>query len=432
MTPAQAARTGNAYSTALANQLNQGVPMSEAMARAEQVFTAEANFPSPESPQEAAVKNLAAGGNDVANQLTSLANAQTSSGSAAFDQALSSALARGMSFGEAVSVAQAAVQQADAMVKADSSPQSMLSNSSAVGRLANTSASFQRTLSSLMTRGYTLEQAMQRATQVAGDDAAAAAADARSPSVGLASGNFTALEGHETEGSFGKVLSSALARGIPVDEAITRVAQIEAEEQRAVAADARSPVAGFASGRTVPEKSSATFDRAVANAIARGETPDQALASAQRVTASEATVKPTVESALASGDKVESMLVGENSSRTYRMVLGNSLARGMPVAQAIALAKRAESANSFHYALPSGLAKKVAGNKTNMNVTTIDGKQLPAWLRFNAASGEFVSPEVPSGALPMPVMLHIGSKEYRIEISESASRGNIGQLSAAL
>jgi hypothetical protein len=308
----------------------------------------------------------------------------------------------------------------------------MLANSSAVGRLSNTSEGFQKTLSSLMTRGFTLEEAMQRASQLSGNDAAAVAADARSPSFALASGNFTVLEGHATNGSFGKALSSALARGIPVAEAITRVTQMEANEQRAAAADARNPVAGFSSGLTIPEKTSGTFDRAVANAISRGETPNQALVSAQRVTASEKMAKPTMAGALASGDKVELMLLGEGSTRTYRMVLGNSLARGMPVAQAIALAKHAENANAFHFPLPSILAKKVAGNQKGVSITTTGGKPLPAWMKFNARSGEFFALEVPSGALPMPVMIHIGSREYRMEISEGTLRRDVRQQHAAL
>ncbi len=426
MSPEQAERTGNAYSAALVKQINQGVPMNEAIAQAEQVFTATESFPPPKSIQEVAVKNLAAGGNDVARQLTSLANAETSSGSAAFDQALSSSLAKGMSFTDAVKVAQDAVQVADAMARADSSPQSMLANSSAIGRLGNTSATFQKTLSSLMTRGYTLEEAMQRATQLAGNEAASAAADARSPSYALASGNFKALEGHATDGNFGKALSSALARGVPIDEAVVMVTKLEAQELRAIAADARSPVAGFSSGRIVTEKSNATFDRALSNAISRGEKPDQALVSAQRASASETRVKPTIATALASGHKVESLLIGENTSRTYRMVLGNSLARGLPAAQAIALARRAENANAFHYPLTSALARKMNGGAGS--ITMAGGKPLPGWLQFNPKSGEFVAFEVPPGALPMPVVIRVGKQEYKIDISEGGLRGNNKQF----
>ena len=347
MDATQAKQAGNTYNAALVKQLSKGLPMSEAVAKAEAVFKAEAGFPKPKSPQEAAVKNLAAGGNDVAKQLTTLAKAGTSAGSAALDKSLASSLAKGMSFADAVKTAQAAVRQADVLAKADNTPQSGLASGSAAAKvLANRSAVSQTALSGLLAKGVPLDQAMQRADQIAVGAAGAAQADARNPASSVASGNLSALPGRSAGGGSDNVLAAALAKGLPMDVAIKQAQQTSANEQKAIEVDARNPTTGFSSGRSVPAATDPAFDRALTNAIARGQTPDQALASANLATTRLAPAKPTPTSALASGQNVATVLLGGGTSRAYTNALGNALARGVPVEQAMALAKRIEQASA--------------------------------------------------------------------------------------
>jgi len=391
--------------------------MSEAVKHAEQVFLAEAAFPVPKSPQEAAARNLAAAGANVATQLSVLSQAKTSSASAAFDKALAVSLAKGMSFADAVNAAQVAAQMTDALAKADSSPQGALANGKA--ELENRSSAYQKALGDLLAMGYTLEQAMQRAGQIAAADAAAEQADARNPASSLASGKLTALP---EAGSNDAALGVALARGLPLDEALERAQQIDAAEQRAIAADQRNPEAGLSSGRSVPPAGDAVFDQAFASAIGRGETPAQALASAQRATARIAAVKPTAASALASGENVDALLLSEGSSRTYRTVLGNALSLGWPLDKAIALAKRAEQANAFRYPLPAKLAQKLQRNSAALNIAMPDGNPLPSWLHFSPQAKAFISYEVPDGALPVKALMRVGKLSYAIDITDGDVR----------
>jgi len=427
LSPVQAERAGNAYSAAVVKQLSKGASMDDAIAHAEQVFKVVANFPAPSSPEVAALKNLAAGGNSnsTASQLTAVADTKTAAGSVAFNNVVTSNLAKGVSMAQAIQAAQTAVRQVDAMANADHSPQSALaSGKDGSGQLANRSAGFQKALGEMMAKGYSPEKGMQRATQIAEGEAAAIRADAKNPAVSLASGKLAALPDSTASGNSDKGIAAALARGLPIGEALVRAQQIEAAEQRAVEADARNPTAVFSNGNAVsaaaPATNSAEFDRAVSRAIARGETPDKALASAQLATARISAVKPTTASALASGENVDSMLISPGSSRTYRTVLGNALARGIPVEKAIALAKIAEEKNAFHTRLPDSVPQKITLAAGNLSITTANGKPLPAWLRFSPESREFIANEVPDGALPMQVVMHIGSQNYVVDISEGA------------
>jgi len=321
--------------------------MSEAVAKAEAVFKAEAGFPAPKSPQASAARNLAAGGDNVAKQITTLAKAATPAGSAAFDKSLASSIAKGASYADAVKTAQAAVRQADVLAKADSSPQSMIANGSAGTKvLANRSASSQTALSGLLAKGIPLDQAIKRADQIAVGEASVAKAEARNPANTMATGSVSALPAGTAAGGFDKGLTAALAKGLPMDLAVKQAQQTGATEQRAIEVDARNPTSGFSSGRAVPAAADPAFDRALTNAIARGQTPDQALASAGAAATKLAAVKPSAASALASGQNVATMLVGAGSSRSYTNALGNALARGVPIEQAIALAKRTEQANA--------------------------------------------------------------------------------------
>ncbi|TRZ68006.1 MAG: hypothetical protein D4S02_04330 [Rhodocyclaceae bacterium] len=346
MDATQAKQAGNAYNAVLVKQLSKGLPMSEAVAKAEAVFKAEAGFPAPKSPQASAARNLAAGGDNVAKQLTTLAKAATPAGSAAFDKSLASSIAKGASYADAVKTAQAAVRQADVLAKADSSPQSMIANGSAASKnLTNRSASSQTALSGLLAKGIPLDQAIKRADQIAVGEASVAKAEARNPATSMATGNVSALPS-AAAGNFDKALTASLAKGLPMDLAVKQAQQTGATEQRAIEVDARNPTIGFSSGRSVPAAADPAYDRALTNAIARGQTPDQALASAGAAATKLAPIKPTVASALASGQNVATMLVGAGSSRSYTNALGNALARGVPIEQAIALAKRTEQANA--------------------------------------------------------------------------------------
>jgi len=58
---------------------------------------------------------------------------------------------------------------------------------------------------------------------------------------------------------------------------------------------------------------------------------------------------------------------------------------------------------------------------TNVKVTLADGSPLPAWLSFNAESGQFTASAVPDQAFPIQVKLQSNGKEVVVVISERQS-----------
>jgi hypothetical protein len=72
----------------------------------------------------------------------------------------------------------------------------------------------------------------------------------------------------------------------------------------------------------------------------------------------------------------------------------------------------------FRFALPKGLMA-LAG-EASVEVTTLSGKPLPAWLRFDAASGGFSVAGVPARALPQQLRVGLGSHSVVLTVSEGA------------
>jgi filamentous hemagglutinin family protein len=421
LAPEQATQTGKQFNQVLVQQLARGVPMAEAVVAAERVFQAESGFPPPKSPQEAAIKTLASSGFDVDAKLNSLANTKTAAGASAFDKALSVALQKGMGFDAAVRTAQQAGQQTDQMVQVERTPINALASGNAASeQFGDTSSEFQKTLSAMLAKGMPLAQATQKANAASRDSALAARSDRGSPKSGLASGDLSMLDGRDVEGPFGKVLSTALAKGIPVSEAMSRANQADAMEQRANQADARSELTGFAGGRGAVPKVNPDFDRALSNAINRGASPERALAIAkQSVNAMPRDVQ-TASTSLASGRSMDALLSSPGNSRAFRLALGNALAKGMPVEKALALARKAEDMSAFRFPLSGPAARLAAARNAKLLITTAEGKPLPAWLRYAPESRSFIASDVPEGGFPLAVVIKVAGKLAQLTITEGA------------
>jgi hypothetical protein len=55
---------------------------------------------------------------------------------------------------------------------------------------------------------------------------------------------------------------------------------------------------------------------------------------------------------------------------------------------------------------------------TDVRVTQVDGKPLPEWLRYEAATKTFVATTVPPGAFPLQLKVGIGGVETLMVINE--------------
>ena len=419
----QAEQAGKSFNQALVQHLSNGLPMSEAVVLAERVFQAESSFPAPKSQQEATVKNLTASGMDVDAKLTSLANTKTSGGTSAFEKSLGAAMLKGMSFDDAVKSAQIAGQQADTLAQADQSPMGALASGGGTSKqFSNPSPVYQKILSSLLAKGVPLVEAARKADEAANNSNAADRADAGSPMMGLATGDFSMFKNMSVEGSFGKVLSAILAKGVPMSEALGRASKADAFEQQANIADVRSQLTGFSGGKGALPEGSPDFDRALAAAINHGTSPAQAIVLAHQTVGKIPRDVKTVMTSLASGENIDDLLSSPGNSRVYRTTLGNALAKGMPVTQALALANKAESANAFRFPL-SGQAARLAGTKNaKLIITQANGKPLPSWLRYVPKTKSFVASDIPEGAFPMPVIISAAGQQALLTVSEGAVR----------
>jgi hypothetical protein len=72
---------------------------------------------------------------------------------------------------------------------------------------------------------------------------------------------------------------------------------------------------------------------------------------------------------------------------------------------------------SFSFSIESQIPATAVAN-TEVLVTQVDGKPLPEWLRYEAATKTFVATSVPPGAFPLQLKVGIGGVETLMVINE--------------
>ena len=75
------------------------------------------------------------------------------------------------------------------------------------------------------------------------------------------------------------------------------------------------------------------------------------------------------------------------------------------------------SGAGFSFVLPEQIAEQSKGNAV-VQVTTVVGEALPSWLSFVRENLSFVAVNVPSGGLPIQVLVNIGNASWVVVISE--------------
>ena len=73
--------------------------------------------------------------------------------------------------------------------------------------------------------------------------------------------------------------------------------------------------------------------------------------------------------------------------------------------------------NGFSFLLPAEVGVGVA-NGTQIWVSRLSGAALPTWLNYIAGNRTIVGKSVPDGAFPMQLVVHVGSQQTVITISE--------------
>jgi hypothetical protein len=78
------------------------------------------------------------------------------------------------------------------------------------------------------------------------------------------------------------------------------------------------------------------------------------------------------------------------------------------------------SGAGFSFALSSAVvdAAANAGGADAVRVTRMNGKRLPVWLHYIAATHSFTVNAMPTGALPIEVLVRVGKQSWKMVISE--------------
>jgi hypothetical protein len=77
------------------------------------------------------------------------------------------------------------------------------------------------------------------------------------------------------------------------------------------------------------------------------------------------------------------------------------------------------SAKGFSFPLPAALLEAASGQE--VEVSRANGKRLPPWLRYVPGSRTFMASAVPAGALPIEVLVRIGTQRWTVQIAERTS-----------
>ena len=77
-----------------------------------------------------------------------------------------------------------------------------------------------------------------------------------------------------------------------------------------------------------------------------------------------------------------------------------------------------DAGNSFGFPLPAQVVEAAAINRVPVQAQLADGSALPSWISYNADSKSFVVQQVPNGALPLEIVLVIGSQRATMVVAE--------------
>ena len=75
------------------------------------------------------------------------------------------------------------------------------------------------------------------------------------------------------------------------------------------------------------------------------------------------------------------------------------------------------SGKGFTFPLPHPAAEAAAAGDTR--VTLMNGKRLPAWLQYTPTTQTFVVTAAPAEALPVEVLVRVGTQHWRVLITET-------------
>ncbi len=73
----------------------------------------------------------------------------------------------------------------------------------------------------------------------------------------------------------------------------------------------------------------------------------------------------------------------------------------------------------FRFSLPPALLAGATKGAVPVEATTLSGRPLPAWLRYDAQAQAFVAAGVPSGALPLQIRVSLGARSVVLTISQA-------------
>jgi hypothetical protein len=77
-----------------------------------------------------------------------------------------------------------------------------------------------------------------------------------------------------------------------------------------------------------------------------------------------------------------------------------------------------DTAIEFRFPLPPQLMAKLHSSNQEAKVTLMNGKPLPRWLTFRPSAGVFVANSMPMRGLPLEVMVHTGTGNWAVLMSE--------------
>ena len=76
----------------------------------------------------------------------------------------------------------------------------------------------------------------------------------------------------------------------------------------------------------------------------------------------------------------------------------------------------ASARKPFAFGLPYSVTDEASN--TEVRVTLVNGKRLPKWLKYSPATRTFVATAMPAGALPLEVLVTVGSKRTVVSVVE--------------
>jgi hypothetical protein len=117
------------------------------------------------------------------------------------------------------------------------------------------------------------------------------------------------------------------------------------------------------------------------------------------------------------GDPTDQVDASKDTDDEIIVALVRRAAADLPGSISVSVPEKiVSSGKPFSFPIPAEVVEAAGGDR--LTARGMDGKRLPTWLKYSSESNTFSANSVPSGAMPMEVLVSTNSRRWTMGLTE--------------